>query len=116
MRNFLIPAVTALLALPAFANASSLASAYDDATYPGGGRAAVSVAQRDGAPNAFDDAGLGAPAVASPAPAERDLFAEHNPYDDAGLRGPQLAPAPAAAKVRVAARAPATAGCTCCQS
>jgi hypothetical protein len=114
MRNLLVPAIAALLALPAFAGASSLASAYDDASYPAGARATVTIAQRDAAPNAYDDAGLSAPAVVSPAAPERELFAEHNPFDDAGLGAPQLAPSPASAPAQLADSAPA--GCTCCQS
>jgi hypothetical protein len=115
MRTFLVPALAALLSLPALAEASSPASAHDDVAYPSAPRAAVTLAQRSAAANPFDDAGTRIPDAGSPAAAP-DLFAEHNPYDDAGLGGPGLV-SESPALVRVAERAPAqSAGCTCCQS
>ena len=119
MRTLLVPALAALLALPAFAFANSPASAFDDASYPAMSRKSVSVERGDRATSAFDDAGLGLPEVAPAGPAApaQVRIAQANPFDDAGLRGEEVAPAAEAAPVRVAERATASmASCSCCQS
>jgi len=113
MRTLLVPALAALLSLPAFASASSPATIHDDAAYASASRATFTVAARDPASNALDDAGLAPTAESSPAAAAPVRLTASNPYDDAGLRGPELAPAADAAPVRVAAQ---TSGCSCCQS
>lgn len=117
MRTLLVPALAALLALPAFASAAAPGSAYDDASYGASygasARTTIAVAQVDRASSSFDDSGLALPEATPAAAAAPVRVAVTNAFDDAGLMPPDVAPS-APAPVRVAERT--TAPCTCCQS